>query len=167
VLALVPLWFGNQTQAELGPLSFTVPDGATSARLEYRTTGHGGAMVPDDPNCIGPAEEFCERRHAISLDGTVVAELSPWRTDCAALCTLTSYESASIAVPEYCAENPTGLPASVRAPRANWCPGSMTPPFVLEAAELAAPGGHELSVALDELAEGGLWVQSLVLFAYE
>jgi hypothetical protein len=43
----------------------------------------------------------------------------------------------------------------------------MTPPFVLEAAELAAPGGHELSVALDELAEGGLWVQSLVLFAYE
>jgi hypothetical protein len=167
VLAVVPLAFGIQTAAELGPLAFSVPEGTTSARLEYRTTGHGGAMVPDDPKCIGPAEEFCERRHTLSLDGSLVAELSPWRDDCATLCTLSSYESASISVAQYCAENPTGLPASVRAPRANWCPGSVTAPFVFETAELAAPGEHELTIALDALADGGLWVQSLLLFAYE
>jgi hypothetical protein len=167
VLAVIPLVFGSQTQPELGPLPLTVPEGTTSARLEYRTTGHGGAMVPDDPNCIGPAEEFCERRHSISLDGSSIAELSPWRSDCATLCTLSSYESASISVAQYCAENPTGLPASVRAPRANWCPGSLTPPYVFENEELALPGEHELGIALDGLAEGGLWVQSLVLFAYQ
>jgi hypothetical protein len=70
VLAVVPLLFGTQTEAEPAPLPFSVPDGTTSARLEYRTTGHGGADVPDDAACIGPAEEFCERHHTLSLDGT-------------------------------------------------------------------------------------------------
>jgi hypothetical protein len=55
----------------------------------------------------------------------------------------------------------------VRAPRANWCPGSVTAPFVLESPELATAGEHELSVAIDTVAEGGQWVESLVLFAYE
>jgi hypothetical protein len=80
---------------------------------------------------------------------------------------LTSYESELLSVPSYCAENPYGSPASVRAPRANWCPGSITPPFVLDAPELAVPGDHELSIALDALAEGGQWLQSAVYFAYE
>jgi hypothetical protein len=38
---------------------------------------------------------------------------------------------------------------------------------VFDTAELAVPGEHELSIALDELAAGGLWVQSLLYFAYE
>ncbi|HEX6764671.1 MAG TPA: peptide-N-glycosidase F-related protein [Polyangiaceae bacterium] len=167
VLAVVPLVFGNQTDVESAPLSFSVPEGTTSARLEYRTTGHGGADVPDDTNCIGPAEEFCQRTHTLSLDGATLAELVPWRSDCDTLCTPSSYRSDTIALGSYCAENPTGLPASVRAPRANWCPGSVTPPFVLENAELAVPGDHELDIALDTLAEGGLWLQSAALCAFE
>jgi hypothetical protein len=167
VLAVVPLSFGNRTDAAAAPLPFTTPEGTTSARLEYRTTGHGGALVPDDTSCIGPAEEFCQRSHTLLLDGALLGELSPWRTDCASLCTLSSYQGTTVSVPEYCAENPTGLPASVRAPRANWCPGSVTPPFVFETPELAVPGDHELSVELDVLAEGGLWAESLLYFAYE
>jgi hypothetical protein len=167
VLAVVPLVFGNQTAAEPAPLSFTVPEGTTRGRLEYRTTGHGGVMVPDDAACIGPAEEFCQRTHSISLDGEVLEELLPWRTGCGTLCTITAYEGTAIPITNYCAENPTGLPDSVRAPRANWCPGSVTPPYVFDHAELAVPGEHELGIALDVLAEGGVWVQSATYFAYE
>lgn len=167
VLAMIPLAFGNRTDASPSRFAFTTPEGTKSARLEYRTTGHGGAVVPRDPNCIGPAEEFCQRTHTLELDGQPLGEISPWRTDCADLCTLTSYEGETVSVPSYCAENPTGLPASVRAPRANWCPGSVTPPFVFETPELATPGEHELSIALDVLAEGGSWAESLVYFAYE
>jgi len=167
VLAVVPVVFGIRTSAEPEVLPFSVPEGTSNARIEYRTTGHGGAIVPDDASCIGPAEEFCQRTHTISLDGSALQELVPWRSDCATLCTLASYQGDSIEVPEYCAENPTGLPASVRAPRANWCPGSVTPPFLLESPELAVPGEHELSIELDALAEGGQWVESVLYFAYE
>jgi hypothetical protein len=167
VIAVVPLVFANQTEAEPAPLAFTVPEGTGSARLEYRTTGHGGTEVPDDTACIGPAEEFCQRTHALSLDGALLGELLPWRTDCAALCTLTPYEGDSPPIAQYCAENPTGLPASVRAPRANWCPGSVTPPFVFESPELAVPGDHELSIALDTIAGGGLWTTSATYVAFE
>ncbi len=167
VIAVVPLVFENQTDAEPAPLPFTVPEGTVNAHIEYRTTGHGGAEVPDDAACIGPAEEFCQRTHALSLDGALLGELVPWRTDCAALCTLTPYEGDSPNIPQYCAENPTGLPASVRAPRANWCPGSVTPPFVLENAELAVPGEHELSIAVDTIAEGGQWTTSALFVAFE
>ncbi|HEX6276889.1 MAG TPA: peptide-N-glycosidase F-related protein [Polyangiaceae bacterium] len=167
VLAVAPMAFGIRTNAGAEPFSFDVPEGTASARLEYRTTGHGGAMAPDDTSCAGPAEEFCQRTHTLSLDGEELAALVPWRADCDTLCTLASYESDWLDIPEYCEENPIGLPASVRAPRANWCPGSVTPPFVLEPAELAVPGEHELTLELDALAEGGQWVESLVLFAYE
>ena len=167
VLAVVPLAFGVRTSAELESLAFSAPEGTTNARLEYRTTGHGGVMLPNDRNCIGPGEEFCRRQHTISLDGVALDEFIPWRDDCDALCTIRSYESDSLSVAQYCAENPTGLPASVRAPRANWCPGSVTPPFVFETPELAVPGDHELGISLDTLAEGGQWVESVVYFAYE
>jgi hypothetical protein len=167
VLAVVPLVFENQTDAARAPLPFTVPEGTASSRIEYRTTGHGGASVPDDAACIGPAEEFCQRTHALSLDGALLGELSPWRTDCAALCTLTPYEGDFPNISQYCAENPTGLPASVRAPRANWCPGSVTPPIVFENPELAEPGEHELSIAVDTIAEGGQWTTSALYFAFE
>jgi hypothetical protein len=167
VLAVIPLVFENQTEAAPAPRPFTVPEGTGSARIEYRTTGHGGAMVPDDVACIGPAEEFCQRTHALSVDGALLGELLPWRTDCAALCTLTPYEGVSPPIGQYCAENPTGLPASVRAPRANWCPGSVTPPFIFDNAELAEAGDHELSIAVNTIAEGGQWTTSALYFAFE
>jgi hypothetical protein len=165
VLAVEPLVFGNLTEAAFGPVTFRAPPGATSARLEYRATGHGGVMPA--PGCIGPAEEFCPRTHSLLLDGADLDGFSPWRADCALLCTPASFQSEVLSIPEYCAENPCGLPASVRAPRANWCPGSVTPPRVVESASLAAPGEHELELHIDRVEPGGLWLVSATYFAFE
>ena len=165
VLAVMPLVFAPQTSATPAPFAFTTPAGAGSARIEYRATGHGlgtGAA----PACIGPAEEFCHRTHALSLDGGQPSTFDPWRTDCAALCTLTANDSGN-GIKQYCLENPCGALQSVRAPRANWCPGSVTPPHVLDGAALAEPGAHELSLAIDELAEGGNWLVSATFFAFK
>lgn len=165
VLAVVPLVFSPQTSAAPEPFALETPEGTASARLEYRTTGHGqGAGAR--PACIGPAEEFCHRTHVLSLDGAELATLDPWRTDCNQLCTLTVNESGN-GIEQYCLENPCGAIQSVRAPRANWCPGSVSQPFVLENPELAAPGRHELSLAIDELAEGGNWLVSATFFAFK
>jgi hypothetical protein len=165
VLAVEPLVFGNVTDAAPPPMPFRAPEGAASARIEYRTTGHGGVMPA--PGCIGPAEEFCPRVHTLLLDSAVLDEFSPWRNDCASLCTIASYQSDVLNIPAYCAENPCGAPESVRAPRANWCPGSVTPPRVIESAELAVAGERELSLRIDQVEAGGLWLVSATYFAFK
>jgi hypothetical protein len=66
---------------------------------------------------------------------------------------------------DYCAENPCGAIGSVNAPRANWCPGSITPPFSLSTAPLAVPGPHTFSWALSRLEPGGSWRLSATYFA--
>jgi hypothetical protein len=165
VLAVVPLLFGYVTEATPAPMPFRVPEGTRSARLEYRATGHGGVMPA--PGCTGPAEEFCPRTHTMVLDGAPLDEFVPWRNDCATLCTPASFQSDVLSIAEYCAENPCGLPASVRAARANWCPGSVTPPRIVESAPLAVPGEHELALGIDQLEMGGLWLLSATHFSYE
>ncbi len=165
VLAVVPLFFGFEEDARPEPIVITTPEGTRGARLEYRATGHGGGAV--DADCVGPAEEFCRRTHSLSLDGTQLSEFEPWRDDCHTLCSLASYESATLSIDSYCAENPCGAIESVRAPRANWCPGDITPPFVVENARLAEPGEHELTVEINQVGEGGSWLLSGVFIAYE
>lgn len=165
VLTVVPLVFSPQTSATPEPFDLEVPEGASSARLEYRATGHGqGAGTR--PACIGPAEEFCHRTHVLSLDDAELGTLDPWRTNCSELCTLTTNDTGN-GIQQYCLENPCGAIQSVRAPRANWCPGSVTPPFVLENQELTVPGPHRLSLAIDELADGGNWLISATFFAFK
>jgi hypothetical protein len=163
VLAVTPLVLTTQTEADATPLTYDVPEGVGSARLEYRATGHGGAL---DLGCAGPAEEFCRRTHELSLDGEPLPELVPWRDDCADFCTLTQNDS-SYGPTSYCAENPCGDPRSVRAPRANWCPGSMTQPFLFEAPALQVAGQHELLRRIPGLAKGGVWTISATYFAFE
>ena len=163
VLSVVPLVLGAQTAVDAEPVQFQVPDGIGSAHLEYRVTGHGAVL---DPSCRGPAEEFCRRTHELQLDAEPLATLSPWRDDCATLCTMASNESG-YGPSTYCAENPCGDPASVRAPRANWCPGSMTAPFVIESPALSVAGPHELTRSIQGLADGGKWQVSATYFGFE
>jgi Peptide-N-glycosidase F, C terminal len=163
VLSVVPLVLGAQTEVDVPAVPFDVPEGAQSARLEYRVTGHGAAFAP---GCIGPAEEFCRRTHELRLDGDLLTDLSPWRDDCAELCSMTVNDSG-YGPSSYCKENPCGDPASVRAPRANWCPGSMTAAFLLEAPALTVAGPHEFSRSIHELATGGTWLVSATYFAFE
>jgi len=54
----------------------------------------------------------------------------------------------------------------VRAPRANWCPGSVTPPFLLQGPAIDAPGPHDLGFRIPALAEGGSWKVSATFLAY-
>jgi hypothetical protein len=162
VLAVVPLVLAAQTDAEAAPVSFEAPQDTGSARIEYRVTGHGAVV---SPGCLGPAEEFCRRQHELWLDGELLQALSPWR-DCSDMCTLTSNDSG-YGPASYCKQNPCADPNSARAPRANWCPGSLTAPLILEAPALAAPGEHELLRNIPELAPGGTWRVSATYFAFE
>jgi hypothetical protein len=162
VLAVLPLALGAQTEVEAEAVTFEVPAGTGSAHIEYLVTGHGGAFAP---GCLGPAEEFCQRTHELRLDGDLLPELRPWR-DCSDRCTLTRNDSG-YGPSQYCAENPCADPNSARAPRANWCPGSATAPFVLQAAALTTAGEHELTRSILGLAPGGSWYVSATYFAFE
>jgi hypothetical protein len=64
VLAVVPLFNLSHGKSTTPPIAkIDTPAGATSVRLEYRATGHGGANDTTSGECIGPAEEFCTRTH--------------------------------------------------------------------------------------------------------
>jgi hypothetical protein len=165
VLAAIPLFAGQLLAQDVPPLiRWDAPPGTTAGRLEYRTSGHGGA--PPGPGCVGPAEEFCARRHQVFVDGMQVEDIAPYRQDCQTLCTLSHFGAADAGF-DYCAENPGGAIASVRAPRANWCPGSMTPPYIWgDIPALAAPGPHTFSFAVSTIIAGGNWQISAVYYAY-
>ena len=163
VLALIPLMNTSLgvDQGE-GSVSFTVPSRASRTRLEYRTTGHGGGSDSSSA-CIGPAEEFCRRSHSLSLNDAVFYSATPWRDDCAELCTRATND---LLQGEYCAENPTGAIQSVEAPRANWCPGSVTPPFTKKLGSLDA-GEHTFGYKIEGIYEGGSWRTSAMIFLFE
>ncbi|HTJ81904.1 MAG TPA: peptide-N-glycosidase F-related protein [Polyangiaceae bacterium] len=163
VLAVQSIFYGTTTDP-MGPgdLAFEVPEGTKSGRIEYRTTGHGGPNT--GPGCNGPAEEFCKHTHSVLLDGAEILSIDPYRTDCADLCTITHYGDPAPSGFDYCLENPCGAISSVKASRANWCPGSETPPIVLDL-QLGA-GTHQFSWAIPELVDGGQWSVSATYFAY-
>lgn len=165
-LAVVPLVY-DSFDATTGTASatFVLPEGTRRARVDYRVTGHGGGT--GGLGCIGPADEFCHRTHTVTVDGAPLDTLSPWRTDCTLLCTSAHYTPASGGAGfDYCAENPCGAMESVRAPRANWCPGSETAPFTWEPEALSAAGEHTFSFAIAEIPEGALWRVSASVTAY-
>ncbi|MCG3173915.1 MAG: hypothetical protein GMKNLPBB_02127 [Myxococcota bacterium] len=147
------------------PFAFAVPPGVGKGRIEFRVTGHGGGPV-ERPACIGPAEEFCQRNFQFYLNGALRLEKIPWRDDCARGCTITRFGGAAQGF-DYCRENPTGAIQSVRAPRANWCPGSVTPPIILEDAVLAAPGEQKFAFRVSRIAPGGSFRVSAVYIGHE
>jgi hypothetical protein len=161
VLAVLPLVLESQTEVDAAPLELKVPEGVGSARLDYLVTGHGAV-----PELGCTAEEFCRRTHELRLDGQLLEELSPWRSDCVELCTITSND-VSAGPASFCAENPCGAPQSVRAARANWCPGSLTTPFAIVKPELTVAGTHELTRRIHGLRDGGQWRVSATYFAFE
>ncbi|MGZ3451643.1 MAG: peptide-N-glycosidase F-related protein [Polyangiales bacterium] len=164
VLAAKPLFYKSVDKtASTQTLPFEVPAGTTSGRVDYRVTGHGGSS--SDTTCGQPADEFCLRQHHLSVDTKEIASPKPWRSDCKKLCTLTD-NTSGVGPAKYCKENPCGATASVRAPRANWCPGSETPPIQLTDASLAASGKHDFKFAIDGIADGGSWSVSATYFAY-
>ena len=164
VLAVEPLI--NLTQETgVAPVVATweVPAGTAQARIEYRATGHGGGEPTT--GCVGPAEEFCKRSHELQIDDGPPRHETPWRIDCKTLCQLTHYGPADGGF-DYCLENPTGAVSSVKAPRANWCPGHETAPFLIEDEALRAAGTHTFTYAIPKQAPGGVWRLSAFYVAY-
>ncbi|MBK7858595.1 MAG: hypothetical protein IPJ65_08240 [Archangiaceae bacterium] len=162
VLAVIPLVDRNDTTGMEPAVSFTLPPGVASTRLEYRVTGHGGA---NDPACFGPAEEFCQREHQLFADESSLDTFTPWRNDCDQLCTLTPFPTG-FATGTYCLENPCGAVQSVRAPRANWCPGSVTLPVLEDSTRWHSAGPHTFRYRVITVKPGGVWRVSAVLIAY-
>jgi hypothetical protein len=165
VLAVKSLFDGSVTNADaMSPIPFDVPAGTTSTRLEYRVTGHGGVIGA--AGCgIQPADEFCLRTHALIADEELFTELKPWRDDCADLCTL-EHQGPDGGGFDYCKQNPCGAIGSVKASRANWCPGSVTPPFDLEVPAFAVPGPHSFRWQISDVANGASWRVSATFFAF-
>jgi hypothetical protein len=77
VITVMPLLLEAQTSVEAEPLVFMVPEVASSARIDYRATGHGGV---GDPQCLGPAEEFCSAKAANGASRPLTLPLSDSRT---------------------------------------------------------------------------------------
>lgn len=140
---------------------FTLPPGTTSTKIEYRVTGHGGANDTTG-DCIGPADEFCKRTHTLTLDGKPLDTQVPWRSNCYTLCKQAVNDAGYGPRGNYCTLNPCGDIGSVQAPRANWCPGSETPPFTYTPA--LAPGDHKFAFSISTIA--GEWRVSATVYAY-
>lgn len=160
VRAVIPIYYDSQKVPDVAPMKFTLPPETSQVRIEYRSTGHTLASGPTDPDCNGPPEEFCKRTHTISFDGKTVDEFVPYRDDCSSQCTVAMLNGRS-----YCMQNPFGALASVRAPRANWCPGTVSEPRVLQAA--MSGGEHNVSWHVSNIESGGIWRTSAVVFAYK
>ncbi len=164
VLSVQSLIYDSIPAAQSGQaisLPFTLPPNTTSTTIEYRVTGHGGA-TDNTGDCIGPADEFCKRTHTLTMDGQPLGAKVPWRMDCQKLCTQIVNDAGAGPVGKYCAENPCGAISSVQAPRANWCPGSETPPLVYNPA--LAPGDHAFGFSISTIA--GEWRVSTTVYAY-
>lgn len=166
VLAAISLFSGDVgVDGATTTVPFSLPEGVKKAELVYTVSGHGGA-TDNIGDCIGPAEEFCKRRHHISFDGEVVTSFDAWRTDCGELCTITD-NPLPVGPAKFCAENPCGSIASVMAARANWCPGDLVAPLRGPVTSALQPGAdHEFQFAIDDVIEGGSWTVSAALYAY-
>lgn len=166
VLAVIPL-SNHSYRKTTGKheVEFHIPKGTKRTRLEYRATGHGGDRNVSSIYCIGPGEEFCQRTHKVYIDGKQEKKFMPWRKDCQKQCTLTKYKLGSRTI-EVCKENPCGSIRSVRASRANWCPGSITPPYVWSFPSTTTAGKHTFSYEVLHTSKGGMWKISTFLIAY-
>jgi hypothetical protein len=108
-----------------------VPIPADIDAVEVRSfiTGHGQGNLQ---NC----GEFCPKMHTYTVGG-MSFQKRIWRDDCASFCTLTTAPGTGH---QFCKESPTGAVGSVRAPRANWCPGALVNAWSFDVTAAAKPG---------------------------
>lgn len=110
-------------------VDFDVPDNIENLQLLYTTTGHGG---------WGGGDEFNPKVNQVLIDGEEVFSIIPWRTDCA------TYRLLNPASGNF----GNGLSSSDLS-RSNWCPGTLTPPYIVPLNDLE-PGKHCIEVIIDQ-----------------
>jgi len=110
-------------------VEFELKEDLKNARLRYITTGHGGWENGD---------EFVPKKNTILLDGKVIFDLIPWREDCG------SYRLYNPVSGNF----QNGLSSSDYS-RSNWCPGTVTNPFIIDLGKLEA-GKHKIQVRIPQ-----------------
>lgn len=110
-------------------VSFHLKDKLRKARLRYITTGHGG---------WGNGDEFLPKPNTILLNGKIIFNITPWREDCG------SYRMYNPASGNF--EN--GLSSSDYS-RSNWCPGTISNPYIIELGDLEA-GDYNIQVKIPQ-----------------
>lgn len=123
--------FNNDKGLEV---SFQLEQPLKHAQLRFITTGHGGWENGD---------EFVPKKNTLFLDGKETFSFTPWRQDCG------SYRLSNPASGNF----PNGLSSSDYS-RANWCPGTVTNPVLIDLGDLAA-GTHTLQLKIPQGAPEG------------
>lgn len=127
--------YGRFFESDTLRMSFEIPDTVSDLQLLFTTTGHGGWENGD---------EFVQKNNKIIIDGKTVFDLTPWRSDCG------TYRLINPASGNF----PDGLSSSDYS-RSNWCPGTLTPAFVIPLKEIKS-GKHQIEVIINQgKPEGG------------
>jgi len=110
-------------------VKFKLDEDVKHAQLRYITTGHGG---------WGNGDEFLPKANRIFLDGQLLHNFTPWRSDCG------SYRLLNPASGNFA----NGLSSSDLS-RSNWCPGMVTYPIFIDIGDLQA-GEHEFRIQIPQ-----------------
>jgi hypothetical protein len=110
-------------------VNFEIKEDVQNLQLLYTTTGHGGWDNGD---------EFVPRMNKLFVDGEEVFKIIPWRTDCA------TYRLSNPASGNF----PDGLSSSDLS-RSNWCPGTLTFPYIIPLNNLQK-GNHMIEVVIEQ-----------------
>jgi hypothetical protein len=121
--------YGKFFKTDTLSVAFEAPKNIKNIQLLYTSTGHGG---------WGEGDEFVPKLNKIVIDGKDVFNIVPWRTDCA------SYRFSNPASGNFS----NGLSSSDLS-RSNWCPATLTPPYVIPLKALT-PGKHTIQVIIDQ-----------------
>lgn len=115
-------------------VEFELKEDLKDAKLRYITTGHGGWSRGD---------EFVQKKNTIYLNDELVFDLIPWREDCG------SYRLYNPVSGNFS----NGLSSSDLS-RSNWCPATVTNPYIIELGDLSA-GIHNIQIKIPQGATEG------------
>ena len=121
--------YGKLFETDSLTVTFTVPEGLTSLRLRYISTGHGGWDTGD---------EFVPKENVILIDGQPRFRHTPWRSDCG---TFRTFNPAS-------GNFWNGMSSSDYS-RSGWCPGTATQPVYFDLTGLT-PDEHTITIAIPQ-----------------
>ena len=130
VLEMAGQNYGKLFATDSLTVNFTIPVNATSVKLRYISTGHGGWDEGD---------EFVPKQNTILIDGQPAFTHTPWRQDCGC------YRDLNPVSGNFW----NGLSSSDFS-RSGWCPGTATQPVYFDITPWADGKEHTLTVAIPQ-----------------
>jgi len=121
--------YGRLFKTDTLEVDFDIKPNVENLKLLFTTTGHGGWDTSD---------EFVPRLNQVFVDGKEVFKVVPWRTDCA------TYRLANPASGNF----DNGMSSSDYS-RSNWCPSTMTVPYIIPLKNIN-PGKHSLQIVIHQ-----------------